>query len=69
MFGVQLIQGSEWVWIHPVARYPEKPKPYTFTTQEAAESCMRMCYPDQVRAHSLGGEMTVRVHPYPGEMQ
>ena len=67
MFGVQLHLDGEWQWIHPVARYPEKPKPYTFPTEEAAESCMRMCYPDQVRQQRLGGKVKVRVQPYPGE--
>lgn len=67
MFGVQLKTAEGWQWIHPMPRYPDPPTPYTFPTAEAAESCMRMCYPDQVRGQHLGGEIIVRVLPYPGE--
>ena len=60
MFGVQVKVNGDWSWLHPT-----EGKPYRFTTEDAAYSCMIMCYPDQVRSHRLGGDSTVRVHPFP----
>jgi hypothetical protein len=50
MYGMQVHDGFEWVWVRPTGG-----EPYQYETKAEAEKMLRICYdmcsPDQVRVH------------------
>lgn len=56
MYYMQVKIAGNWVLIAPT-----NGEPYKYGTKEEAERMLGICYPDQVRAHRLGGEQVARV--------
>jgi hypothetical protein len=55
-FEFQIRINGEWKSIAPTGC-----KPYQCDTRQEAERTLKMCYPDQVRAQRLGGDICARV--------
>ena len=56
MYYMQVNVAGNWVLIAPT-----NGQPYKFGAKAEAERMLRICYPDQIRAHRLGGPQVVRV--------
>ena len=63
MFGLQIKKGDDWLWVHSASG-----KLYKYETEALASSALCICYPDQMLAQRLGGDITVRVKEISNEL-